>query len=686
MENFAFRIRLTSDAEPGTGLGGEVVNELVPRDHTRQPMLPASHIKGLMRAALRDIVSGLGWPAQIEAAVFGSPDESRPGLEAAIRLSDAVVLESVKTNMITRTAVEDSGVASDQTLRTTESVPVGTEFVGRIQAAASPGTVEDLAWRLALLAIPAVGGNRNRGCGLCLVALQGEHRSPGELLRQLAPLVEQWTPPAAALSERALPSKPASVSKQAVVLRLVFRASTPICCPEIPDKTNVIATGFSITASAVQGMVLNRIARENSALAAALFECPSFRAWPMHPCSLPVSPEKPLPAQLPMPTRVSLTHRAAKFSVPDSDQPQYFFDEALDAEPYDWTTVADGAPLKASDGVLLRFPDGQVHLWKHSSMPHVITSHGVHHDLENDNGRNLFTVDAMAPMIWQGLLVMPQDAAVTLQASLDRNPVVALGKSRSVRGSGQLYVQEIEGIPDEWQTRTENTVLIVQSPLLLPDQQPAGQTAEDELAQIVRQWAERHGLPASQTRPRANVGVQFGWNRHRAGLQRACRVVLPGSVIAFDGRLDDARLADVLKHNGLGDGRDRGFGAVSVHPGKAIKLFEPAPHVRTLDTGLGPTFRDATRQVLEIRNSARQLPSPSQIRAVQQRLLKAGRQEALKYLKQQTERTTRIWFTWESIYAQMKDLLSRFDEPVAVRALETLADLAILDQEKGDRE
>jgi CRISPR/Cas system CSM-associated protein Csm3 (group 7 of RAMP superfamily) len=687
MENLSFHIRLTTDAEPGTGLGGEVVNELVPRDHQRRPILPASHIKGLMRAALRDIAGGLGWTDEIEAAVFGSPDESRPGVEAAMRLSDAVAVGTTRTNLVTRTAVEESGVARDQTLRTTESVPVGTEFTGRIQTNIHPGTVKDLAWRLALLAIPAVGGNRNRGSGRCIVTLDGEGRSPGEILRELAAALQQPAKDFGAASFQS-PEEPLrdrrNLSSESVVLRLVFQAATPICCPEIPDKTNVISTGFSIPASAVQGMVLNRIAREQPAIAEALFGCASFRAWPLQPCSLAFGLDES--NELPIPIRVSLTHRAAKFSTPDGIQPHHFFDEALDNEPYDWTTVADGAPLKASDGVLLCWPSGEVQLWKATAMPHVITAHGVHSDPQNDNGRNLFTVDAMAPMVWQGLLVMPRDAAEMFRASLDRTPHVAFGKSRSVRGSGTLHATVIEGVPDEWRTRTEQTVLVVQSPLLLGDRPEAGQTAEQEFEQLVRQWAERHGLPVPAKRPWANVGVQFGWNRHRSGLQQACRVVLPGSVIACGGRLDDARLAAVLTSNGLGGGRDRGFGAVSVHPGKAVKLFEPSPHVRTLADDSNGRLHDATRLVLEIRNTARRLPSPSQICAVQQRLLKAGREGTLTYLKQQTERTSRIWFIWEAIHSQMHKLLSDFDEKTAVRALETLADLAILDQKKGDRE
>jgi len=320
-------------------------------------------------------------------------------------------------------------------------------------------------------------------------------------------------------------------------------------------------------------------------------------------------------------------------------------------------------------------------------MPHVLTSHGVHGDPEHDLARNLFTVDAMAPMIWQGLLVVPHDAAQILLDEWNRNPQVALGKSRSVRGSGCLQAHPVDGVPEAWRTQTEKTVLVVQSPVLLPERPHPEQTAEQELAQLAGQWAQRNGLPHAGLRTWASVGIQFGWNRHRSGLQRACRVVLPGSVIAFDSRLNETRLAAVLKTDGLGDGRERGFGAVSVHPGKATNWFEPSSTPRTLGADAGLAARDALRLVLAMRQQAHQLPSPSQIRAVQQRLLKAGkRDDAIAYLDRQTQRTSRIWFTWEAILPSMRELLKNYDVPVAARALETLADLAIVDQKKGNPE
>lgn len=76
MATFAYTVRLTSDGEPGTGLGGKVVNDFVPRNHDGLPALPASHIKGLMRAAFVEIATSLGWDSQLENRVFGARDQA----------------------------------------------------------------------------------------------------------------------------------------------------------------------------------------------------------------------------------------------------------------------------------------------------------------------------------------------------------------------------------------------------------------------------------------------------------------------------------------------------------------------------------------------------------------------------------------------------------------------------------
>ena len=93
----------------GTGLGGELINELVPRDHSRRPVLLATHVKGLMRESFRHAMSSLGWNDDLEPRVFGSPDETRPDVQSAFRLTDASATNGQDTLLVSRTAVEDTG-------------------------------------------------------------------------------------------------------------------------------------------------------------------------------------------------------------------------------------------------------------------------------------------------------------------------------------------------------------------------------------------------------------------------------------------------------------------------------------------------------------------------------------------------------------------------------------------------
>lgn len=681
MAEISFTIQLTSDAEPGTGLGGEVVNDLAPRDHRQRLTIPASHVKGLMRAAWQTLSSLRGWRdgQEIETRVFGVPHATDPS-DPVIRLTGAVpnATRTLTTKFVTRTALEASGVAQDQSLRTTESIPVGTEFVGSLHAACDNDSAEDLAWRLALLSIPAIGGSRNRGCGECLVSIQDETRGPGKLLGLLDEKLRRGLPALRVANNAAA----TSLKQSSVVMRLVFRAHSPICCPEFPDKTNVITTGFSIPASAVQGVILNRLNATNPSLADALFASDQFRCWPLQPCAEP-SDQSIATDQLPTAIRVSLTHRAAKYSFAEDWNERDFFDEAIDGDA--WPDRPDGAPLKASDGVLLRHPDGTRKLWKAGAMPHVVTAHGVHSDQELAGRRNLFTVDAMAPLTWSGLVAMPEEAAVELQKGLQKDATVAIGKSRSVRGLGTLEAAVVRDVPDEWQTQTVATILIVQSPILLEPIMVAP-SADEDLLDLACNWAKAHGLP-KPTQAWANVGIRFGWSRHGQGFQKAQRVALPGSVIQLSGKVHAQRLKEVFTSCGLGVGPDAGrhlgLGALAVHPGKAQSLFQRQPKIR--EVGGSDRFAAALQVVLKLHRESKRLPSPSQIRAVQQRLSKVGTQDALQFLtKQMEDRTNRVWATWQGNIERFKELLA-FDSKIAARALEVLADLSIANEKASSR-
>ena len=122
-----------------------------------------------------------------------------------------------------------------------------------------------------------------------------------------------------------------------------------------------------------------------------------------------------------------------------------------------------------------------------------------------------------------------------------------------------------------------------------------------------------------------------------------------------------------------------GFGAVCVHPGRAQDLYKFERKKITK----GSPLKDAMETIVKLQQF--ELPSPSQIRAVKSRIERTGTVEAgIKYLEEQLERTTRVWFAWESIQEQVGELLKmHLKQPqVAIRALEVLADLSSVRERK----
>jgi CRISPR/Cas system CSM-associated protein Csm3 (group 7 of RAMP superfamily) len=514
-------IKLMSDGEPGTGLGGENQNSVSPRDHRAALVIRESHLKGLLREILERIELERGWEVRPSVRLFGETDQMNMESDAKLRFFPAHT-SSKTTSKVTRTAISVHGVGKKSTLRTSEAIPCGTVFLSSLDGRFEPESIEDLAIRLALLSLPAIGGNRTRGSGLVRVSIDGESRTPSVLLRSLDKICLTKSKQSESLS---MPKeKDVTLATECCVVELFFKADSPICCPELPDKTNVIATGFTIPASAVQGALLTRLNYFNPKLADALFAHANFRAWPLQPCAQIKNGDWPELDAIPTSLRVSLTHRAAKYSIDDSAATD-FRDIALDGNGEgrytEQKTAVSGAPLKASDGVLLVSPLGGRELWRANDMSHLITAHGVRNSRDgiansdrnagepnrDRDGRNLFVVDSMSPMIWRGMVVMPKDAASALLADLKANPVQAMGKGRTVRGIGHLKAR-IVGDSDAtsiWETKTDRTVLIVQSPIEIRNRVP-NEIANDCLRREVQRW-----MALDATYRSTNVGRRVGF-------------------------------------------------------------------------------------------------------------------------------------------------------------------------------
>jgi hypothetical protein len=693
---FDLELELLRDAEPGTGLGTEVLDGVVPRDDRGLPVIPASHLKGVLRNQLESIASWIDLGAVgpnrllpvLDALLGRGGEDGGDGQLGRFRTTDlrsASKAGDRATMEIRRTALGALGTALSGSLRTTEAVRAGMSFRGRVHLDAGLGDPLDLACRLGLMSIEAVGGSRTRGAGLCRIQVVGETRTPGALLQALELALARM--PADPGHARVVPVGPRKLtSRQTSWFRLAFVADDPVCCPETPTiGSNVIRSGPVIPASAVQGALLTLLNNVEPALASGAYADSSFRAWPLTPIAAAADSGDGTASGFGV--RVDLSHRMSKL-VDDRSGGHLFFDSAI--APYAWSDAPAGSSLKSSDGVLVRGADGHVGLWRAQDLPRILRAHGVHNG--PDGMRNLFTVEALAPLAYSGLLAIPAEAGKRLQELLLQGGAVCFGKARSVRGGGRLSLISLDagGAPWSWrlpaaQQQAEGRVFIVQSPLALPDEWQID-CAEEALARLVREsgWGElqlgdpegrgRHGGSA------ATIGLRFGWNRHGLGdvvgqhrRLRAKRVILPGSVVVLRRALSniEQRLLE-----GLGAGREQGFGALLPHPGVATVRLPRSPELPELRSEPWAEFglrlwRDA---------GGDSGPSASQIGALAQRVARGGA-AARGYLEQLHMRPPRIWDVWKTV---RDTLLQELGNPNLGKALRAWHDLRV-GMEAADR-
>jgi hypothetical protein len=693
------RLTLLSDAEPGTGLGTDMIHDVVPRGVDGRPCLPAPHLKGLIRDKLQQLGAWRDWiPAHVDALLGSEGAEGDDGSASRIRVGEGRPVGSAARNpflLVHRTALGASGTVLGGALRTVEAIAAKSEFEFKVRVDAEPGDARDLLARLGLLALDAVGAHRNRGAGRCLVRIEGERRTPGQLLLAVDELLSRQ--PAPRQVQPQVDAAGALASGRTVWRRVLFTADGPVCCPETPVVSNVIRSGPVIPASAVQGAVLSAIDRIDSKLATSCLHDDRFRAWPLVPVAIAGDPVDPNVLGL----RVDLAHRMSKLPQVSSDlshsEEHAFADPAVDPER--WAHIAGSSVLRSNDGIL-RIDSEGISLWRAQDLPRMFGAHGVHYDPRGERGRNLFTVESLAPMVFVGLLALPVEAAEALDRALAADSFVSFGKARTVRGGGTLEVRaagaELFGRLHGRAADSEGArVFVVQSPLEVPDDWHVD-VAEDVLARLAseRGWGrvvgEMRVQDRSAARTQAHCGVRFGWNRHGLGARvgdqrrlRARRVILPGSVLVLEQPVADLEAALLA---GLGAGREQGFGALLPHPGVATRKAGAAGR---LDLPTLKSRDDGARLALEWFRACRDGgPSPSQIARVHQ-LLEVDSAKALEYFrKQKKARPLPVWNAWKSVYQSLESQLEQSLQSERTRALTRQAlriwqDLAIAGRNKG---
>lgn len=684
MSMIKYTLTLLSDAEPGTGMGTEALNALVPRSADGIPVIRASHLKGLVRAMLEPLEALLGQPLceSVRRALGEAGVDGGDGVVGACRFTSATPGAGASVRTISRTAISPLGTVEAMSLRTVEAVAAGTTFSGRVHFGAGADSSVDLLVRLALLSTESIGAGRTRGAGACRVEIDGETRTPGTILKALDRSLR--APAAPAELRQAAPLLHEDLG-DSVWCRLRFEATGAVCCSELPlVANNVIRTGIAIPASAVQGALLTRLSAIDDALASACFASSNFRCWPLIPVG---STNTDVNAAV----RVDLAHRMSKLA--DASGRFEFADSAI--RSIRWQDHAGGSPLKASDGVLLRLADGSVRLWRGGDIPRDFTAHAVHPTRDGRRARNLFTVEALAPTRFLGVALIPRMVFDALRGGFEGDPEVVLGRAQGVRGGGRLTLEAWPSAAEElaaWRLpdEMERRVFVAQSPLGIPDDWEIGR-AEKALARLVAEsgWGEvivdERFDTARVVRTMATCGVRFGWNRRGLGMTidakhrlRASRVFLPGSVFVLKRAVDPASLEALLK-KGVGVGRECGFGAVIPHPGIASALY-----AQTRTTTRLASRDEAGRTALALLGLAGDArPSPSQLAELCRRAVVPGR-GVIEYLEAQRDRSGRFWDVWKGMDAHIRELHQESPERLA-RALRALQDMLVEQRSKNPR-
>ena len=163
MNKINFTITLTSDGEPASGFGTELINSLLPKDADNKVFLPATHLKGIIRENLENMPHE-AVPPEVVEKLFGKTgcNGSLFHIENAVADRNADIIE------VTRTGLNSFGVADPSSLRTGEAIAAETEFKGAVTFHAGLSDVCRDILKLGLLSLFAVGDKVTKWSSLSL--------------------------------------------------------------------------------------------------------------------------------------------------------------------------------------------------------------------------------------------------------------------------------------------------------------------------------------------------------------------------------------------------------------------------------------------------------------------------------------------------------------------------------------
>jgi hypothetical protein len=239
MKNYNLTITLLEDLHTGSGTGAGDYDALLARDRNGLPVISASHWMGVCRDNLKRYLEHQKKPLNEFHALFGKTNGQRGSLTATALYALHKEIESLSWSSTSREL--DSRAPKENTLRTREFIPAGSQFVARLWLTEdSLADVLQLACRLT----DRLGGRRQRGDGWISAQL---HELPPE--------------------EKSLPTL------SGTAIRMLLRANDPICLPITGYPGNIIQSECYIRGQVLRGALLGSLLRQgHRELAQDLFQ------------------------------------------------------------------------------------------------------------------------------------------------------------------------------------------------------------------------------------------------------------------------------------------------------------------------------------------------------------------------------------------------------------------------------
>lgn len=223
---YQLQVTLLEDLHTGTGAGAGDIDALQSRDRQGQPVIRATHLKGVLLDHANELVSlGLATSEQV-SHLFGG----RGGQQGALRMTSLRLAPgSTGQTLIWGGSArrEGSRCPAPDTLRFVEYIAAGNVFHAELRIP-DDEVLHQLISRLAQR-LDTLGGGRNRGAGLIKTTLT-----------PCAPVA----------------SKTPEISADACRLRLKLRNLEPLCLPATGEPGNLIRTQAYIRGQTLRGSLM----------------------------------------------------------------------------------------------------------------------------------------------------------------------------------------------------------------------------------------------------------------------------------------------------------------------------------------------------------------------------------------------------------------------------------------------